>query len=98
LTNKPLGSELNDVKVSLPTALKEFVNSQVKSGEFDNTSAVVGEALRLLRSSHESKALEEMQKAFAGVDSGTKRSEPTAAERAFIGGLIKSHRAGKRPA
>jgi putative addiction module CopG family antidote len=87
------------MKVSLPTALQEFVTSQVKSGEFDDASAVVTEGLRLLRKTREEKALEEMRLAFAGVDSSrSTKAEPTAKERAFIDGLIKGHRAGKRRA
>ncbi len=86
------------MKVSLPSALEDFVSSQVKSGEFDDASDVVGEALRLLRAEREGKAMEEMRAAFAGVDSSGGRGEPTASDRALIGNLIKSHRAGKRRA
>jgi len=86
------------MKVSLPPALEDFVSSQVKSGEFDDASEVVGAAVRLLREERENKALEEMRTAFAGVDSSGGKGEPTARERAFIGRLIKSHRSGKRRA
>lgn len=84
------------MKVSVPAALEDFVSSQVKSGEFDDASEVVGEALRLLRKARERKAMEEMQAAFAGVDSSGGRGEPTARDRALIGKLIKSHRSGHR--
>jgi putative addiction module CopG family antidote len=84
------------MKVSLPSALEDFVSSQVKSGEFDDASEVVGEALRLLRKERESKAIEEMRSAFAGVDSSGVKGEPTARDRALIGKLIKSHRSGHR--
>jgi putative addiction module CopG family antidote len=86
------------MKVSLPPALEDFVSSQVKSGEFDDASEVVGEALRLLRESRASKAMEEMRAAFAGVDSSGGRGEPTSRDRAFVGKLIQSHRSGKRGA
>jgi putative addiction module CopG family antidote len=84
------------MKVLLPSALEEFVSSQVKSGEFDDASGVVGEALRLLRETQENKALEEMKSAFAGVDSSMGNREPSARERAVIGKFIKSHRSAKR--
>jgi putative addiction module CopG family antidote len=86
------------MKVSLPSALEDFVSSQVKSGEFDDASEVVGEALRLLREARERKAMEEMQAAFAGIDSSCGRGEPSARDRAFIGKLIHRHRSGKRRA
>jgi len=86
------------VKVSLPSALEDFVSSQVNSGEFDDASEVVGEALRLLREQRENKAMEEMRTAFAGVDSSGGNGEPTAKDRAFIGRLVNSHRSGKRRA
>ena len=86
------------MKVSLPSALKDFVSSQVKSGEFDDASAVFGKALRLLREEQEHKAIEEMRTAFAGVDSFGGKVEPTRRDRALIGKLIKSHRSGKRRA
>jgi putative addiction module CopG family antidote len=86
------------MKVSLPSALEDFVSSQIKSGEFDDASEVVREALRLLREDREGKAMQEMQTAFAGVDSSGGKDEPTARDRAFISRLIESHRAGKRRA
>lgn len=86
------------MKVSLPSALEEFVSSQVKSGEFDDASEVVGEALRLLRETHERKAMQEMQVAFAGVDSSGGKGEPTAKNRSLIQNLIKVHRSSKRRA
>ena len=52
-----LRCKLKEMKVSLPAALEDFVSSQVKSGEFDDASEVVGEALRLRREAHESKAI-----------------------------------------
>ncbi len=84
------------MNVSLPAALQDFVNSQVKSGEFDDASEVLGEAVRLLRDARESKAIEEMRAAFAGVDSFGNKGEPTAKDRVFIHKLIESHRSGKR--
>jgi putative addiction module CopG family antidote len=86
------------MKVSLPSALEDFVSSQVKSGEFDDASDVVGEALRLLREKREGKALEEMRTAFAGVDLSGGKGEPKAHHRAFIGKLIRRHRSGKQRA
>jgi putative addiction module CopG family antidote len=86
------------MKISLPSALKDFVSSQVKSGEFDNAGDVVREALRLLRNEHEAKAKEEMRGAFAGVDSFGGKGEPAAKDRALIHNLIASHRSGKRRA
>jgi len=86
------------MNVTLPSALEEFVSSQVKSGEFDDASDVVREALRLMRNEHEAKAMEEMRVAFAGVDSSGGKGEPTAKDRAFIQNLISNHRSGKRRA
>jgi putative addiction module CopG family antidote len=86
------------MKVCLPSALKDFVNSQVKSGEFDDASEVVREALRLLREAHESKSLAEMRTAFAGVDTHGAKGEPTAKDRAFVHKLIQGYRSGKRRA
>ena len=86
------------MKVSLPPALEEFVSSQVKSGEYDDASEVVGEALRLLRDERENKAIEEMRSAFAGVDSSGGKGEPTARDRALISKLIKTRRSGHRRA
>ena len=84
--------------MSLPPALEEFVSSQVKSGEYDDASEVVGEALRLLRDERENKAIEEMRSAFAGVDSSGGKGEPTARDRALISKLIKTRRSGHRRA
>jgi putative addiction module CopG family antidote len=64
--------------------LEDFVSSQVHSGEFGDASEVVGEALRLLRNERETKAVEEMRTAFAGVDSFSGKGEPTAKDRALI--------------
>ena len=86
------------MKVSLPSALEDFITSQVDSGEFGDASEVVGEALRLWRNARETKAIEEMRTAFAGVDSFGGRGEPTAKDRVLIGRLIKRHRSGQRRA
>jgi putative addiction module CopG family antidote len=86
------------VKVTLPSALEDFVSSQVKSGEFDDAGEVVCEALRLLRNEREAKSMQEMQSAFAGVDASGGKGEPTAKDRALIHNLIRSHRSGKRRA
>ena len=86
------------MNVSLPSALEDFVRSQVKSGEFGDASEVVREALRLLRDARESKAMEEMKAAFAGVDSSGDKAEPTIKDRAFIQKLIANHRSAKRRA
>jgi putative addiction module CopG family antidote len=93
-----LRGKLKEMKVSLPSALEDFVSSQVKSGEFDDASEVVREALRLLREQRESKAMEEMRVAFAGVDSSGGKGEPRARDRAFIAKLIENDRSGKRRA
>jgi len=93
-----LRGKVNGMKVSLPSALEDFVSSQVKSGEFDDASEVVGEALRMLREARETKAMEEMRAAFSGVDSSIGKGEPTTRDRAFIGNLIQNHRSGKRRA
>jgi len=84
------------MNVTLPSALEEFVSSQVKSGEFDDPSEVVREALRLMRNEHEAKAMSEMRTAFAGVDSSGGKGEPSPKDRAFIQNLITSHRSDKR--
>jgi putative addiction module CopG family antidote len=86
------------MKVSLPSALEDFVSSQVNSGDFGDASEVVGEALRLLRNEQEAKAMEEMRAAFAGVDSSGGKGEPTAKDRALIRHLIERHRSDKRRA
>jgi putative addiction module CopG family antidote len=91
-----VGGELKGMKVSLPTALEDFVGSQVKSGEFDDASEVVGEALRLLREARESKAIEEMRAAFTGVGSSGGNGEPIARDRALIGKLLQTHGSGCR--
>ena len=84
--------------MSLPSALEDFVSNQVKSGEFDDASEVVREALRLMRNVQESKVMEEMRAAFAWVDASEGTDEPTAQDRAFIAKLIECHRSGKRRA
>jgi putative addiction module CopG family antidote len=84
-----------DMNVSLPKTWEQFVAGQVSTGEFGNASEVVREALRLLRDQQESRALEEMRAAFAGVDPHGGPGEPTPAERAMIGQLIKRYRKGK---
>ena len=91
-----LRAKLKVMKVSLPLALEKFVSSQVKSGEFDHADDVVCEALRWYRDDRESKAMEKMRSAFAGVDAVGGKGEPTARDRAQIGRLIASHRSGKR--
>ena len=82
----------------MPSALEDFVSSQVNSGEFEDAGEVVREALRLLRNEHEAKSMAEMRTAFAGVDSSGGKGEPTAKDRALIHNLIGSHRSGKRRA
>jgi putative addiction module CopG family antidote len=86
------------MNVSLPSALENFVNSQVKSGEFEDAGEVVREALRLLRNEREATAMEEMRSAFAGLDEFGSKGESTAKDRAFIHQLIVNHRAAKRRA
>jgi putative addiction module CopG family antidote len=83
------------MKVSLPAAWEDFVSSQVNSGEFGDASEVVGEALRLLRNERETKAMQEMRAAFAGVDSLGGKGEPTAKDRAMVRQLIVRHRSGQ---
>jgi putative addiction module CopG family antidote len=83
------------MNVSLPQTWEEFVASQVHSGEFGNASEVVREALRLLRDRQESRALDEMRAAFAGVDAHGGQGEPTPQDRALISQLVRRHRKGK---
>jgi putative addiction module CopG family antidote len=90
--------KLKLMNVSLPSALEDFVSSQVKSGEFDDAGEVVRQALRLLRNEQQAKAIEEMRAAFAGVDACGGKGEPPAQDRALIRNLIRSHRSGKRRA
>jgi len=84
------------MKVSLPSALEDFVSSQVRSGEFDDAGEVVREALRLLRKELEGQAMEEMRIAFARVDSAGSAGEPTVRDRALIDNLVKGHRSSRR--
>ncbi len=86
------------MKVSLPSALEDFVSRKVSSGEFGDAGEVVREALRLMRKEQEAKAMEEMRAAFAGVDSCGDRGEPAAKDRALINDLIRRRRLGKRRA
>ena len=83
------------MNVSLPQAWEQFVASQVSAGEFGNASEVVREALRLLRNQQESRAVQEMRAAFAGVDPHGGQGEPTPQDRALIGQIIRRHRKGK---
>ena len=83
------------MNVSLPQTWERFVASQVSAGEFGNASEVVREALRLLRDQQESRALEEMRAAFAGVDPHGGHGEPTPQDRAMISEAIRQHRHGK---
>ena len=80
------------MNVSLPQTWKEFVASQVTSGEFGNASEVVREALRLLREQQETRAVEEMRTAFAHVDPHGGPGEPGPAERELIDQVIRRHR------
>jgi putative addiction module CopG family antidote len=84
------------MNVKLPSILLDFVNSQVQSGEFNDASEVVSEALRLLRQERERKAMEEIRGAFAGVDSSGRKGEPAAKDRALIHKLVENHRSIKR--
>jgi putative addiction module CopG family antidote len=84
------------MNISLPAALVDFVSGQVKSGEFGDASEVVREALRLLREKHEADAMEEMQAAFAGVDSSGGKRGPRAHDRAFIQELIRNRRSRRQ--
>ena len=86
------------MNVPLPPTWEPFVASQVSAGEYGNASEVVREALRLLRDQQESRALEEMRSAFAGVDPHGGQGEPTPQDRALIGQLIQRHRKAKAPA
>ena len=83
------------MNVSLPQTWEEFVAGQVSSGEFGNASEVVREALRLLREQQEARTLEEMRAAFAQVDPHGGSGEPSSADRALIGQLIRRHRKSK---
>jgi len=89
---------LKKMNVLLPSALEDFVSSQVKSGEFDDAGEVVRQALRLLRNEQEVRAMEAMRAAFAGVDSFGGRGEPAAKDRALIHNLIRRRRLGNRRA
>lgn len=90
-----LSAYVSAVNVSLPPTWEQFVAGQVSAGEFGNASEVVREALRLLRDQQESRALEEMRAAFAGVDPHGGQGEPTPQDRALIGQLIQRHRKAK---
>ena len=83
------------MNVSLPQTWEEFVAGQVSSGEFGNASEVVREALRLLREQQEARAVEEMRAAFAHIDPHGGQGEPSPADRALIGQLIRRHRKGR---
>ncbi len=83
------------MNVSLPPTWEQFVAGQVSAGEFGNASEVVREALRLLRDQQESRALEEMRAAFAGVDPHGGHGEPTPRERALIAQATRRRRQGK---
>lgn len=82
------------MNVSLPPTWEQFVAGQVSAGEFGNASEVVREALRLLRDRQESRALEEMRAAFAGVDPHGGPGEPTPKDRALINQIVRRHRKG----
>lgn len=84
------------MNVTLPSALENFVSTQIKSGEFGDASEVISEALRLFREERERKGMEEMRIAFAEVDSQGRKGEPTARQRAAIQKIIKEHRSSKR--
>jgi putative addiction module CopG family antidote len=90
-----LTAYISNMNVSLPQTWEQFVASQVRAGEFGNASEVVREALRLLRDQQESRALQEMRAAFAGVDPHGGQGEPTPQDRALINQLIRRHRKGK---
>lgn len=79
----------------MPPTWEQFVAGQVTSGEFGNASEVVREALRLLRDQQESRAVDEMRTAFAGVDPHGGQGEPTPEARALIGQTIQRHRQRK---
>lgn len=83
------------MNVSLPPTWEQFVASQVSAGEFGNASEVVREGLRLLRDQQETRALEEMRAAFAGVDPHGGQGEPAPQDRALIGQAIQRHRQRK---
>jgi antitoxin ParD1/3/4 len=87
-----LSQYVSYMNVSLPQTWEEFVAGQVSSGEFGNASEVVREALRLLREQQEARAVEEMRAAFAHVDPHGGQGEPSPADRALIGQLIRRHR------
>ena len=80
------------MNVSLPQTWEQFVAGQVSSGEFGNASEVVREALRLLREQQETRAVEEMRAAFAHIDPHGGPGEPSPADRALIGRLIRRRR------
>ena len=86
------------MKVTLPTALEDFVSSQVESGEFGNVCEVVSQAVRLLREKREASAMEEMRAAFAGVETSGGKGEPTPRDRAAIQKLIGTYRSRQRRA
>lgn len=86
------------MNISLPSAWKEFVASQVTSGEFGNASEVVREALRLLRQQQAARALDEIRSAFAHVDPHGGSGEPSPADRALINQLVRDYRKTKRRA
>jgi putative addiction module CopG family antidote len=83
------------MNVSLPPTWEQFVAGQVRAGEFGNASEVVREALRLLRDQQETRALEEMRGAFAGVDPHGGQGEPSPRDRALIARVIRQHRQDK---
>ena len=80
------------MNVSLPASWEQWIQSQVRSGEFSSPSDVVYEALMLFRDRQEQLGLEEMRCAFAGLDQRNARGEPTDEDLAMIDRAVRSVR------
>jgi putative addiction module CopG family antidote len=72
------------MNVTLPTALEQWVQAQVRAGEFRDASDVIRAAVRLFRECREEHAQGEIRRAFAELDQHNAKGEPTTEDLAMI--------------
>ena len=80
------------MNVSLPASWEQWIQAQVRSGEYTSPSDVIREALRLFRERQEERGLEEMRRAFAELDQHNSKGEPTEEDVALIDRAVRAVR------
>ncbi len=77
------------MNVLLPAPWEQWIQSQVRSGEYGSANEVIREALRLFRDLQEERGERELRRAFSELDRHGAKGEPTAEDLAMIDRAVR---------